>query len=321
MSRRLERAREIWEGFWFAPESARNLAAARILFATHALWVLLSRDPAGLSTLPAEFWRDVPGSARWRFLFWEGHPGLESVLQWGAVAALLGALAGFRSRWSCLLAGLLLYHLSPLEKLFYEPNPVVKGFTLSVLALVTLGFARCADAWSLDGRGRPVAAAPSWEYGWPLRLVQLFLCQVHLFAGWARILKSGWEAVSGDGLRRYLLLFSQNDQIGAFRSLGPWIADHPTLCGLAAATALAFDLGFWVVLFSKPARRWLVPLAFVGHAGILVSLNIAFLEAPLLLLFVDWDALASRLSGQGNSSGSGGPPSGEPAMGVTARLS
>ena len=35
-----ERCRRAWEGFWYAPGSARNLAAARVIVAAQALWVL-----------------------------------------------------------------------------------------------------------------------------------------------------------------------------------------------------------------------------------------------------------------------------------------
>ena len=77
----LARARAAWDRFWFGPGTARNLAAARIVLAAQALWILLSRDIPALSALPAAFWAEVPGSARWRFLVFEGRPGLEAALQ------------------------------------------------------------------------------------------------------------------------------------------------------------------------------------------------------------------------------------------------
>lgn len=292
------RVRTLWEAFWFSPESPRNLAAVRILVASHALWILLSRDPAGLSGIPGEFWAGVPESARWRFLVWEGRPGFETALQWSAVAALLGAVLGLWPRACCLVAGLLLYHLAPLETLIYPPTPWVKGFTISVLALLTLSFSQCGDAWCL-GRGRPAPPeeTPSGEYQWPLRLVQLFLTQVYLFAGWAKLVKTGWSWVSVESVQRYILQYVENDQVAAFGTLGPWIADRPNLCLLAAVGALVVDFGFAVVLFSKPPRPFVLPLVALWHVLILLSLNMAFLEAPLLLVFVDWEAARQRWLG------------------------
>ena len=68
MSAPLAGARDTWDRFWFAPEPALNLAAARIVLAAQALWILLSRDIPALSALPPAFWAEVPASARWRFL-------------------------------------------------------------------------------------------------------------------------------------------------------------------------------------------------------------------------------------------------------------
>jgi hypothetical protein len=284
-----------WDRFWFGPESPLNLAAARIVVSAHALWILLSRDPAGIAALPPEFWTAVRASSRWRFLVFEGQAGLERALQALAVAALLAALAGLWPRVSCLLAGLLLYHLAPYETLVYTPSPWVKGYTITTLALVVLSFAPCADAWSV--RPRP-QAAPAAAYNWPLKLVQLFLCQVYLFAGYAKLFRTGLAWVSAEGVRGYVLLYNQSEQNVVFNTIGPWLAAHPRLCLAAAVAAMLINFSFWIVLFSRRARRVLVPVAVVWHLGILLAMNIAFLEAPLLLLFVDWAALRARLGGR-----------------------
>jgi hypothetical protein len=264
-----------WDGFWFAPESPVNLAAARVIFAAHALWILLSRDLAALSGLPPEFFAGVASSARWRFLLWPGHPGLESILQAATVLALVLAILGVWPRACCLAGGLLLYHLAPLETLMWTPSPYERGFTIAVPALVALGVARHDD-------------------GWALRLAQLFLCQVYLFAGYAKLYRVGWSWVSSENMARWLLVFNQQDQIAVFHSLGPWLAERPALCLAVAALALLLDFGFVLVLFSRPSRAFLVPAALLAHLGILLGMNIAFLNVPQLLVFVDWEALRRR---------------------------
>jgi hypothetical protein len=279
-----------WDRFWFADGSATNLAAARILVAGHALWILLSRDPAAFSGLPAEFWRFVHDSARWRFLIFEGHPLLERVLQTTALAALASALVGLWPRVSCLVAGVLLYHLAPFETILYTPSPWVKGYTITTLALIVLACGRCGDALALRA-GTPTS--PAWEYRWPLTLMQVALCQVYLFAGFAKMLRTGPSWVL-DTVRGYTQLYTQNEEVAVFQALGAWLVAHPWLCVLAGCVAVALNLGFWTVLFSRRARRVLVPFAFAWHLAILFTMNIAFLEAPLLLLFVDWDALRAR---------------------------
>jgi hypothetical protein len=288
----LARGRSAWDRFWFAPESARNLAAARVILAAHALWILLSRDIPALSALPADFWAEVPHSARWRFLIWEGRPGLEAALQAVAIAALMGALLGVAARACCAVAALLLYHLAPLETLFFTPSPWAKGLTIPVLGLLTLSLSPCADALRLGGR-RTAASSGGPDHGWPLRLTQLFVCQIYLFSGIAKLRSAGLGWASPDNIRAWLLLANQDDQLAVFRSPGLWLADRPALCLAMGIAALAMDLGFIAVLFSKRARRVLVPAAAVFHAAIVVTQNYAFLSAPLLLLFVDWGPRAA----------------------------
>jgi hypothetical protein len=282
-----------WNDFWLSPEAPLNLAAARVIFAAHALWMLLSRDLAALSGLPSEFYAGVTSSARWRFLLWPGHAGLESILQAAAMLALLLAILGLWPRACCLAAGLLLYHLAPLETLFWTPSPYERGFTIAVPALVALGVSRCGDALAL--RRAPGPPAEPWEYGWALRLAQLLLCQIYLFAGYAKLYRVGWSWVSSDNLAAWLLVFNQQDQIAVFHRLGPWLAERPALCLAAAALALLLDFGFVVVLFSRRARALVLPVALLAHLGILLGMNIAFLNLPQLLIFVDWGALPRRL--------------------------
>jgi hypothetical protein len=285
-------ARGAWDRFWFAPETARNLAAARIVLAAQALWILLSRDIPALSALPAPFWTDVPASARWRFLIGEGHPGLERALQAVAVAALVSVLLGVAARASCLVAALILYHLAPLETLFYTPSPWAKGLTLPVLGLLTLSLSPCADVLRVGGRRTNITGGA--EHGWPLRLTQLFACQPYLFSGIAKLQSAGLGWASAENMRAWLLLANQDDQLAVFRAPGLWLADRPALCAAMGALGLAMDLGFILVLFSRRSRWVLLPAAVLFHAAILVTQNYAFLSAPLLLLFVDWGPRTRR---------------------------
>jgi hypothetical protein len=297
----LARASAAWDRFWFAPESARNLAAARIVLAAHALWILLSRDITALSALPAEFWAEVPQSARWRFLIWEGRPGLEAALQWLALAALVGALLGVAARTCCLLGALLLYHLAPLETLFFTPSPWAKGLTIPVLGLLTLSLSPCADALRIGGRAAAGTGGP--DHGWPLRLAQLFVCQPYLFSGIAKLESAGLGWASPANMRAWLLLANQDDQLAVFRSPGLWLADHPGLCLAMGIAALAMDLGFILVLFWRRSRWVLLPAAVLFHGAILVTQNYAFLSVPLLLVLVDWGPRAVA-----RNPPDGGPP-------------
>jgi hypothetical protein len=282
-----------WDRFWFAPGSPRNLAGARITFAAYSVWVLLSRNLAEMSGLPSVFWSHVGASARWRYLDFPGHPGLERVLVWITAIALLGAIVGVLPRFCCFLSGLLLYHLAPFESIIWIPHPYARGLTISVIALLTLSFSPCGDCWTLLPLRRDKLATESSDYTWPLRLLQLYLVQIYFFSGYAKVMVVGWKWASASNIRNWMLWCTQNEYIRVFHTLGTWIAGQPLACWVVGIGTLLFEFGMITVLFSKWARWVLIPLVAVFHLAILLSMNLVLLNVPQLLVFANWDVLAA----------------------------
>jgi hypothetical protein len=281
-----------WTSFWFAPAPAINLAAARVIFSLHALWMLGSLDLAAISGVPDLFWAGVSRGERWRYLLFPGHATLEYALQWTTFAALVAAALGVWPRVACFCAGLLLYHLAPLETIFWTPNPFERGFTVDVLALLALSFSRCDDALCLAPRRR--TPGPSGEYQWPLRLVQLLLCQVYFISGYAKLALAGPGWVSAENIGRWMLVFSQQDQVLVPTRIGIWLADRPLVCWMIGVSSLSLDLGLITMVVWPRLRTWLIPAVLLFHAGILLTMGILFLNIPQLLVFVDWASLRRR---------------------------
>jgi hypothetical protein len=300
---------EAWNRFWFAPGSPRNLAAARIIFATYSLWVLLSKNLAEMSGLPPVFWSQVTASARWRYLVFPGRPDLERVLVWITAIALLSAIVGMLPRFSCFVSGLLLYHLAPLESLIWIPNPYVRGLTTSVIGLLTLSFSPCGDCWTLMVPKQKLPEETG-DYTWPVRLVQLYLVEIYFFSGYAKLLRVGWKWASASNIRNWMLWCTEQEQLRVFHTLGTWIADRPFVCWSVGIGALLFEFGIVTALFWKWPRRVLIPLAAVFHLGILLAMNLVFLNVPQLLVFVDWDKIVAWFKLQPEAG------SGEPAPGA-----
>lgn len=292
-----QRGVDLWNRAFFSPEAALNLAAARVLFAAHALWVLLSRDLPAHSGLPAQFWLHVHERDLLRFFIFPGHPGVEYGLQAIAVLSLVAAILGVFPRVSCFIAALLLYHLAPLETIYWTPNPYQRGFTIDVLALFTLSFSRCGDALAVWRRH--AAPPPSSDYCWPLRMVQLYLASAYVLSGVAKLIRVGPQWMDPANLRDWFLLFAQQDQVQRsghwFGVVGPWIADHWLLCLLAGLFGIVNNLCFIAVPFSRYARYVLVPDAIFFHAVVLLSMSIFWINLPQLLVYVNWDWVARRL--------------------------
>lgn len=288
-----EAGRSSWATFWYRPGSVRNLAAARILLAATALWIVASRaDLPSILVLPQELWSGVSPERRLRFLMLfplSVERGLYALLHVTLVAALLG----IAPRVSCLLSGLLLYHFAPFETIIRTGNPYLRGLTIPTLGLLVMSFARCGDALTLFcGRGRDAPPpSASWEYAWPLRLVQVLFCQIYLFGAYSKLFSSGAAWLEAANIRGHLLVLNQALSEPPEASWGYLLARHPALCATLAWAGVALELAFPLVLVSSLARRILLPAAFAFHVANSALFRIFFQNTPLLLLFVDWDRL------------------------------
>lgn len=278
-----------WQRFWFRPQASEGLAATRILVAAHALWVLMSRDFAGVAGIPEPFWRGVRASAQWRFLIFPGHGEVELVLVVGAAVALLGVALGLQTRVLGIVAAILLYHLSPLGGFLTSTNPINRGFTLAIPSLLILAAAPSDVRWSVRGLGRTGSPpTPSPDFGWPVRLIQLFVAQVYLFGVIGKLTDGGIEWFSVSNMRRQFVYAYHAAPGMAYSDLGVLLAGSPILTRLAVVGVVVVELGFVLALFSKRARSMLVPAALLMHVVILLTMRLVYILVPYLLVFVDW---------------------------------
>jgi hypothetical protein len=170
--------------------------------------------------------------------------------------------------------------------------------------LVTLSFTPCGDGWSIDARRRrrrgslvdPDLATP--RYAWARYACWLVIAMPYVLAGLSK-LRAGppvwWSAVN---FRKVLLGTNLKPMQFDF-DVGLAIFGWPDwVWSWLGFMAVATELAYGSVLFSRHARRVVPALTALLHLGILFFQNILFFDLILLqLVFVDFDRLLRGVRG------------------------
>jgi hypothetical protein len=291
--RRLEAAARRAEAWLFAPGDPRRLAALRIGLGA-VLAVRLATGPyQELARQPAALFRPI---SFLRLLDAMPPPPVVAVLQVVAVAAAVLAALGVAARVTLPLAwvaGL------PLIAMTSSIGKVVHNDVLLLLVLVPLLPAPTGDAWSLAALRRRGSGTPgggvSPRYGWPVRTAMVVVAGAYFFTGLAKLLHAGPAWVTSGNLR--WVLYASSDQAAAPNQVALFVADRPWLAHLVALATVVVELSFPLVLV-RPRAGWvLVPCVLGLHAGIWVAMGLNYwpMAATVVLVLVDWAALADRL--------------------------
>ena len=118
----------------------------------------------------------------------------------------------------------------------------------------------------------------------------------YFFSGLAKLLHAGLAWVASGNIR--WVLYASSDSQPEPNPFALFVADRPVLAHLVAAAALAVELGFPLVLW-RPWLAWLfVPAVVAMHAGIGLAMHLDYsaMAVTVVVVTVDWPALADRLS-------------------------
>ncbi|MGH9459415.1 MAG: hypothetical protein ACRD2J_17410 [Thermoanaerobaculia bacterium] len=269
---------ESWNRFWFREAAPLGVIAARVLLASNALWILLSRPmlPA-LRAWPSVFWDPVDPAILRRFLIFEIPVAVEIALFWILCLSLAATIAGLAPRLNCFVSALLLYHFAPFEDVLASVGgPFFHGLTIPVTGLMILAV---ADRPRLE-------SDPSPEWRWPLALIRLLFAFTYLFSGISKLANPGLVWATAANFEGLVLGMVFPDVRPAWGSV---FIGNDLLNWGGAIAGIAMDLLFITAVFSRRAARWIVPAAAAVHLLVVPVLGVVFLNLPLLLLFVNWD--------------------------------
>ncbi len=298
---------QAWNRFWFTPTDPATfcllrLLAGGMLFYTHLVWSLDLQAFLGQEGwLPVEYIRDIQGQqwSVWSVFFRIQEPWLLWSVHLFAVLVFFCLMLGLFSRTTAVLGFLLAvsyaHRVSP--GAFFGLDKVNCMFALYLM----LG--PCGARYSLDRilrlrRGNAAPAAPSTSANIAIRLIQLHLCIIYLFAGLAKIPGENWQAGTALwwGVANY-----------EYQSLdATWLAGWPVLVALATHFTILWELFYCCLVWNRFTRPIMLWTAVVVHGGIALFMgmitfgsamlfaNLAFLQPATVRRWVD--PLASRIA-------------------------
>jgi len=286
----MNRIQATWHDFWFQPEPPEALGACRILFFGGLFVAFAGIDFSPLCRVAEAFW--MPTSF-YCLISAHGPPSVAAVIGMQTVwkVSLLASAAGFLTRFSTLVSGLLGLYLIGLTYNFgkVDHDMAVTGMILFIMPLSACGRIWSIDEWIARRQGRSLPPLTGEEARWPIQFARVAITLLMFGAGVNKLRSSGIPWITSDTMRTYLILKEA--------PLGLWLAQWPLFCHFLAGFAVVTEFFYPVALISKRLARLWVPAGFAMFTGIYFLLNVSFFFLMFLNFFwLPWGRFFPRKS-------------------------
>ncbi len=288
-----------WERFWFAPKDALTLGVCRLLFFGLLFWNYLDQLFAPWGDVSRAFWQPIWIFEKFHILALSSDVLRVMEIAWKGSLAL--ACVGLLTRFSTATAFALGIYLLGLR---HNWGKASHDDASTIFILLILALSRCGDALSLDALIRRKRRAPtdgpspllpleSGEYRWPIRAVWLVLSMVFFNSAVAKLRRSGLEWALSENLA--VLMVRLNYFNKPATDWGLQLANIRGFSQFMGISAIAVELFFPLVMFSRIARWILVPSAFLMQLGNKFLLGVDFTGFMFAyVFFIDWRRLLTR---------------------------
>ena len=278
-----------WDTFWFTVRDGKMLGLIRLLtglivFYTHLVWTpLLLRFLGPEGMLPQSYRRlffDSPFA--WSHFDWCVSPGMIWGMHILALVVMLMFAFGFWTRVTGIVTALFV--------ISYANRATGALFGLDQIAaflVLYLSISNCGDSFSLAKRlgiGSDVTRNLV-RNNIAIRLMQVHLCVVYLFAGLGKCQGETWW--NGEAIWGAIASFE-------YQTIDmTWMAHHMWLVSLITLVTLVFEVGYIGLIWNRTTRPVMLLLAIPLHLGI--GLCMGMLEFGLVMLvanlaFVEFDS-------------------------------
>jgi len=273
-----------WDRFWFTPTDPATLALIRILagtmlFYTHLVWGFALNDFFGDHgwLQPSAVQLALKDSYTWSYLWWFHTPLALGIVHLLALVVFALLTIGLFSRTMSVLA-----FIATASYVGRAPGALFGLDQINMLLSMYLmvgpsGAAYSVDRWRQARRlGTQLPPAPkSTAANIAIRLIQLHLCVIYLYAGMGKLMGPAWW----NGTAMWQAIANLE-----YQSIDlTWLADWPRLLNLLTHLTIFWELFYCALIWPRSTRPIMLALAVPMHLGIAFCLGmITFGEVMLI---------------------------------------
>lgn len=278
------------------PTSAAALSSLRVALFGFVLLDVMRTGFVELSRLPLTVVRPT-GLLQvlpWRFYELLLTPRGMRALKIALVISLAAATAGYVTGASTKSAALLFLFYQGLVRSFghfnHDEMPVV-------YMLIALAFTPCGDVWSVDSfLQRTRARIGDVVYGFPILLLRGLLAWSYFSSALIKLRVAGLDYFNSDNLPTVAILHSLDNLHDTQHRLAFMLPSALQFTGPVALLTVLWELAFPLAIFSKVARRIILPFGIIFHVATIFFMNISFpYHLAAYAVFVDWPRLVGQL--------------------------
>ena len=262
-----------WNRFWFEPTDPATLGMIRIcagamLLYTHLVWGLDLTTFFGAHgwLAPGAVASIQEGSFTWSYLWWFESSWALWTVHVAALVVFAMLTVGLFTRVAAVLAW-----IAALSYVGRATGALFGLDQINVMLAMYLAVGPSGDAFSVDRwlkarrAGGPLPVRHSWTANLAIRLIQLHMCVIYLFAGMSKLTGMAWW----DGTAMWMAFGNME-----YQSLDmTWMADWPRVMNLLTHVTIFWETFYVALIWPRLTRPVMLALAVPLHMGIAVCLG------------------------------------------------